>query len=113
MSSRRTVLSVIALAAIAVPLALAQPGGRLRITSSWLHFAQGSLGDEGLQKELKLTPDQAKKATEQASTASSRTFTYYFAEDKEREKLDADIKKELESFLKAEQMTRLREVVLQ
>src|SRR5438067_13164224 len=98
MFARRSVLSAVALAAVFVPVALAQAPEPP--AWNWMLAAQNFLGDENLQKELKLNAEQVKTANSLAGTYRERMIER-LSDQKKRESIDKAIKKDHEGFLKA------------
>src|SRR3954453_9205767 len=105
---RQPLLSAFLLAGLAA-VALAQSP---RPAPSWLMSAQVYLGDENLQKDLKLTVAQKIKANDLARSAASR-LVERLSDPKKADAIDRAIKKDLSDFLKPAQLARLRQVILQ
>jgi hypothetical protein len=105
----RCILTAFVLASLAA-VALAQPSRPA--PSSWQLAAQVYLGDETLQKDLKLTPRQKLTANDLARGASARLVARLKEPAKAAEQ-DKQIRKDLDDFLKPAQVMRLRQVILQ
>src|SRR4051812_6694840 len=75
------------------------------------YYAMLYLGDERLQKELKLTPEQAKKVTALLETTSPFMFAGMAGKGSNttQDKSRVAFEKELAAVLKPEQAKRLRE----